>query len=177
MAIYRNDGSKYELSGDFHQYDPEQPDFELFNLWDEEAIQRGGSPIYYYEMFLQPQTIDPIHGEDRGKIFSSQPIQLWASYDPKASQNIMDAFGIDAPDEVIFQLNYRATLREIGHAPKIGSRIYTPHLKENWNIVQRDLSEFKLWNAIRLELICQKFQESTTTGEGRVTQSEPDLKL
>ena len=76
-----------------------------------------------------------------------------------------------------FEVNYRTTLRTIGHPPKIGSRVFTPHLQENWVIIQRNLGEFKLWGSLRLELICQRFQESVTTGEGEVTQKQPDVKI
>ena len=89
----------------------------------------------------------------------------------------MTAFGIDSTEEMTFELNYRATLREIGHPPKIGSILFTPHLRENWVIIQRNLNEFKLWTALRLELICQKFQESVTTGEGKVTQKQPNFEI
>ena len=171
--ILNPDGTPYQLSGSIVQYDPEDPQHELFNLWDEEAIMRGGSPIYYYEVILQQQTIDPLYLEDRGKLFNPFPIQLYASYDPQPSQNFMNAFGVDSPDEVQFDLNYKATLDAIGHPPKVGSRIYTPHLRENWVIIQRNLGEFKYWGVLRIQIIAQRFQESVTTGEGKVTQKKP----
>jgi hypothetical protein len=90
---------------------------------------------------------------------------------------MLNQFGIDAPDEMKFELNYRSVLQNVGHPPKIGSRLFTPHLRENWVIVQRNLGEFKLWGALRIELICQRFQEDVVTGNGKVTQKEPDLKI
>ena len=78
---------------------------------------------------------------------------------------------------VIFELNYKAVLRDLGHPPKIGSRIYTPHLREDWVIIQRNLGEFKMWGAMRLQLLCQRFQETVTTGEGQVTQKKPDFQI
>lgn len=178
MAIYRDDGTPYVPTGSIQQFDPEQPEHELFNQWDEEAIKRGGSPIFYYEVLIQPQTVDPIYLEDRGKLFSPIPVQLWCSYDPMPSENLMGPFGIDAiAAETIFELNYRSVLKAIGHPPKLGSRLYTPHLRENWVIAQRNLNEYKMWGALRLELLCQKFQETSTTGEGKVTTRTPDFKI
>lgn len=171
--IRNPDGTPYRVSGSIQQYDPSDPQHELFNQWDEEAIRRGGSPIYYYEVMIQPQTLDPIYKEDRGKLFSPFHVELWCNYDPAATQNAMTPFGVDSPDEQKFELNYRAVLQAIGHPPKVGSRLYTPHLKENWVIIQRNLGEFKYWGALRLELICQRFQETVTTGEGKVTQNTP----
>ena len=177
MAIYYPNGKEYKVTGSLRQFDPDSPDHELLNLWDEEQIKIAGSPIFYYEVFIQDQTVDPLYVEDRGKIFSANPIVLYAWYEPIPSQNDITNFGIDAPDEMKFELNYKATLRDVGHPPKIGSRIYSPHLSENWVIIQRNLGEFKKWNAIRLELICQRFQESLTTGEGQVTWKKPDFKI
>ena len=71
MTIYNNDGTEYKAVGDIRQFDPENPDICLFNLWDEEIIRMGGSPIFYYEVFIQQGTVDPLYWEDRGKIFSN----------------------------------------------------------------------------------------------------------
>lgn len=177
MAIYRPDGTIYQPVGSMRQFNPDSPDHDILNRWDEEAIKISGTPLFYYEVFIQEQTIDPLYVEDRGKLWSSNPIVLYAYYDPIPSQNDQTEWGIDSPDEIIFQVNYRATLREIGHPPKIGSRFFTPHLSENWVLIQRNLGQFHKWGAIRLELICQRFQESTTTGEGKVTQKKPDYTI
>lgn len=177
MGLLNKDGTPYKLQGSTQQFDPENPMFDLFNQWDKESIERGGSPLYYYEVIISQNMIDPIYLEARNKLFSSQPVQLWCVYDPLPSQNVLNQFGIDAPDEIIFQLNYRSVLKAIGHPPKIGSRIFTPHLQENWVIVQRNVDEFKMWGVLRIELICQRFQEDVVTGEGKVTQKQPDVKI
>lgn len=177
MPIKNLDGTPYQLRGSVQQYDPLDRSFDLFNLWDQEAILRGGSPIYYYEVIINTNMIDPIYLEARGKLFNPNPIQLWCNYEPIPSTNLVNQFGIDAPDEMKFELNYRAFLQNVGHPPKIGSRLFTPHLRENWIIVQRNVGEFKLWGALRLELLCQRFQEDVVTGDGKVTQKEPNLKI
>lgn len=175
MPLLNNDGTPYKLSGSVQQFDPQNPTSDLFNQWDQESIQRGGSPIFYYEVIIQPDMIDPIYLEARNKLFSNNPVQLWCNYEPIPSQNLLNQFGIDAPDEMKFELNYKATLQSIGHPPKIGSRLFTPHLSENWVIIQRNLGEFKMWGVIRLELICQRFQEDVVTGDGKVSQ--PNIKI
>lgn len=171
------DGKPYQVAGSLQQYESENSALDLFNLWDEELIKISGSPIFYHEIFIQQGTVDPMYWEDRGKIFSNFPIQLYALYEPISSTNTQGMFGIDAPDEIVFDLNYCAVLKAIGHPPKIGSRIFTPHLRENWEIVQRNIGEFKMWGTMRLQLLCQRFQESSTTGEGKVTQKQSDYKI
>lgn len=176
MPLLNPNGTPYTTAGSLQHYDPESPQHDLFNLWDEEAIQQAGSPVYYKELYIPTGEIDTDYMEARGALFSPHPIQLWASYDPMASQNYMSAFGIDSMNEVILELNYRAVLRTIGHPPKLGSIIYTPHLGENWEIIQRNLGEFKMWGALRLQLICRQFQESVTRQSGRATANPPKVK-
>jgi hypothetical protein len=175
--LFNSNGSPYKVSSSLQQFDPESIEHNLFNLWDEEIIKISGSPIFYYELFIQSQTIDPLYQEDRGKIWSNIPVQLWSFYDPVEQQNYQTAFGIDSEDEVVFELNYRSVLNTLGHPPKVGSRIYTPQKRENWEIIQRKVGEFKLWGELRLKLLCQRFQESATTEEGEVKQKTPDFKI
>lgn len=172
------DGTPFRLGGSIQQFDPENPEQNLFNMYDQEVIQMGGSPIFYYEMFLgKGNTIDPLYREDRGKFWSNCPVQLYGLYEPITSQNYMNMFGMDGPDDMQFEFNYRAVLKALGHPPRLGSRLFTPHKRENWQIVQRAVGEFKFWGELRLILLCQRFQESVTTGEGKVSQPQPDFKL
>lgn len=176
--IKNQDGTPYKASGEIKSYQNNNPSHCLMDAWDAESIRRGGSPLYYYEVFIQQGTIDPIYLEDRGKIFSNIPIVIYTSYEPTASQNYQSIHGIDSLEDVIFETNYTDVLNRIGHPPKIGSRIHSPHLGEDWILVQRNLAEFKNWGKFRLNLICSKFQESSTTGEGKITQNnKPDYEI
>lgn len=177
MAIRNSDGSPFKLSGTMQQFDPENPEHDLFNLWDQEVIQIGGTPLFYYEVFINVNNIDELYVEARDKIWSEHPVCLYGYYDPIPSQNAMGAFGIDSPDEMMFEFNYQHVLKTLGHAPKIGSRIYSPHKREHWQVIQRGTEVYKLWGELRLQVMCGRFQESITTGEGKVTQKEPDFKL
>ena len=175
--IRNPDGTPYQPTGSLQQFDPENPEFELFNTWDQEAIQIGGTPIFYYEVFIQSNTVDPLYLEDRGKMWATNPVNLYAFYDPIPAQNFVNTFGIDAPDEIMFEFNYKDVLERLGHPPKVGSRIYTPHKRENWEIIQRSDEVYKMWGQLRLQVMCKRFQESYTTHEGTVTQKQPDFSL
>ena len=106
MTIYRPDGKPYNPTGSLQQFDDGLPERDLFNKWDEESIRLGGSPLFYYELFIDINHIDPLYVESRAKIYSKNPIQLWCVYEPIPSQNMQTAFGIDSPDEMTFELNY-----------------------------------------------------------------------
>lgn len=177
MAIFNPDGSEYKVAGSIQQFDPENPEFDLFNSWDQEAIQMGGTPVMYYEVHISQNTINPTYGEDRGKFWDPNYICLYGYYNPIPPQNNLGLFGVDAPDELMIEFNLSDVKRRIGHLPVVGSRLYTPHKRENWVIIQRNIEEYKLWGELRLQLMCQRFRESLSTGEGRVTQKEPDFNI
>lgn len=177
MAIRNPDGSVYKPVGSLQQFDPENLEHELFNVWDQEVIEVGGSPLLYYDVHINVNNIDDLYVEARDKIFSQEPKEIYGYYEPIPSQNAMGVFGIDSPDEMMFEFNYRHVLRKLGHAPKIGSRIFSPHKRENWMVVQRNVEVFKLWGELRLQVMCVRFQESLSTGEGKVTQKQPDFKI
>ena len=173
------DGTPYRAAGSNRQFDPVNNNREycLFNLWDEEAIEIGGSPILYYEVFINKGSIDPLYWEARDKIYSNIPVELFCTYEPVASENYQGAFGFDAPTDMVFEFNYRAVLQKLAHPPRVGARLFTPHKSENWVVIQRNLGEFKMWGELRLQLICQRWQETATTGEGKVSQKKTDFKL
>lgn len=177
MAIKNPDGSTYKPTGSLQQFDPENKEHELFNIWDQEAIEIGGTPLEYYEVFINVNNIDELYVESRDKIWSQHPVCIYGYYDPIPSQNAMGAFGIDSPDEMMFEFNYQHVLKTLGHAPKIGSRIFSPHKREHWVVVQRGVEVFKLWGELRLQVMCGRFQESLTTGEGKVCQKSPDFQI
>ncbi len=168
--IRNSDGTPYTLDDCFRFYNDKDKAQELFDSWDSELIKIGGSPILYYEILIPPSTIDMIYWESRGKMWGP-PVQLFTTYEPIRSQNYQDMFGIDSPDQSIsFELNNTETLNILGHHPKIGSRLYTPHKGEHWEIIQRNLDQFQNWGEVRLILICDRFQESLTTNDGKATQ-------
>ena len=178
MAIKNPDGSSFKLSSTLQQFDPESKEHDLFNVWDQEAIEIGGTPLYYHEVFINVNNIDELYVEARDKLWSEHPVCIYGFYDPKPSENMMTAFGIDSPmTEMMMEFNYRHVLSQIGHAPKIGARIYSPHKRENWVIIQRNVEVFQMWGELRLQVMCNRFQESLTTGEGKVTQRQPDFTL
>lgn len=177
MAIKNPDGSTYQPSGSLQQFDPQNLEHDLFNSFDQEVIEIGGTPLFYHEIFINVNNIDELYVEARDKIWSQHPVCLYGYYDPIPSQNIGTVFGYDSPDEIMFEFNYRNVLKTLGHAPKIGARIFSPHKRENWVISQRNVEVFKLWGELRLQVMCMRFQESLTTGEGKVTQRQPDFKI
>ena len=176
MPLLNPDGSLYSVSGSTAQYDPNSSDIALLDAQDAGSIEQGGSPIYYFEMFIQSGTTDKLYLEDRGKIFSNNPIKLFCYYEPVRSQNALTAFGIDSPDEMTFNFNKTSVIRALnGRLPRIGSRLKTPFLNEEWEIIQLNNADFQLYHVHRLQIIARRFQESVTSPVGRSTDSQPKI--
>ncbi len=176
MPLYREDGTPYRLAGQYQQFNPCSNQNALFSKWDEEVIRIGGSPLFYYEVLIQFSTMDKIFLEDRGKLFAPCPIQIYAFYEPPEQVAGSGLFQVDTPDmEVVFETNYNAVQCAIGHLPKIGSRIFSPHLCENWILIDRRSAEYRGWGVLRMQLHCRKFQETLTNNDGKVTEKNPDI--
>lgn len=172
--LRNSDGTPFKLKGEFITYDPNNKSIDLQNKYDAELIRINGTPIYYYEVIIDTSVVDPEYNEARAKLFNPCYTILWAFYQPPDQVNMSGLFGIDNPDEeVTFELNYKAVKDCLGHIPKIGSRIFTPHRRENWIIIDYKLANFQLWSAFRLILHCRKFQETVTTNNGQVTKNNP----
>lgn len=67
MTIYKPDGKPYCPTGSLQQFDDGLPERSLFDLYDEETIRLGGSPLFYYELFIDANNIDPLYVESRAK--------------------------------------------------------------------------------------------------------------
>lgn len=173
--LRNSDGTPYKLS-DYQLFDPESPELCLFQEWDEAVIKQGGSPVFYEEVIIPSGAIDPIYREARNKLYAPA-IQLWCFYEPTPNQFYQDLYGIGSPDEQLFEFNKSSVIQRVGHMPKIGSRIYTPHRRENWMVLDIKTGEYQGWGELRLQLICQRFQETVTSNDGQVTQKQPDFKL
>ena len=175
MVIHNKDGTPYKPKGCMNQYDPLSPKYDLLNRYDSEMIRLSGSPIYYYECVIQAQTVDPLYYEDRGKLFSPVGILLHAFYEPQQQQNSQGLFAIDVmSEEIVLELNYKDVLNALGNRhPLVGSKIYTPHRGEHWEIIDVRLDKFNYWGAFRLILQCKKFQKNTTSAENYAHDLKP----
>ena len=160
MTILNSDGTPYGVVGTLTQFDPGNPDYNMFNSFDQEVIMIGGSPLFYYEVFINITSMDQLYLEARDKLWSPYGVKIYGYYEPIEPQNPSTAFGIDGVGDVLFECNHSAVKQAIGHMPKRGSRIQTPHLNEFWVIVDVRLTTFQLWGALHLQLVCERFQEN-----------------
>ena len=156
--IRNPDGSPYTVSGMLRSFNPcNTTEKDIFNQYDAEIIKINGSPIYYYELFMDVNNIDPLFLESRNKIWSQQPVLLYGFYDPITSQNFMNMFGIDSPDtDVMFELNYRAV--DYSHRIKVS---IGKSNRPMWPIGKYGArSDFKFWSIVSRKVLQQAKEKS-----------------
>lgn len=176
--IYGKDGKPYKPSGCYQLFNDKLPERDLVNKWDAEALKMGGSPIYYYEIFIDINNIDPLLMESRAPIWSQVPITLYGTYPIAASENNQGFWGLDNPTgEVPFEFNYKNVLETLGHPPKIGSRLQTPFLNEQWEIIENKTGDYRFYQSTRLICICSRFQEDRVSGTSIAKQPDVNFEI
>ncbi len=173
MAIYKADGTPYELNQDVRAYKPNSPEQQLLDEWDQEQIERNGAPLEYFDVFIDSNSIDPLYIESRNKVYSPIPIILWGFNIPNPSTFSMGIFGPDGADEALFEFNHAYLMSKLGFLPKPGARIFSPQKRENWVVEQSNTEISALHKIMRVQVFCHRFQESRTTSSGKVTQKSP----
>lgn len=171
------DGRPYRASGKLQMYNPTDPKHDLFNKWDRDAIMAGGTPVYYHEVIIQTNTVDPIYFEDRGKIYNPNPVEIWASYEPQPDMPYVTEFGFNGMADIILDCNYKDVLERIGHPPKPGSWIRTPHLDRDWILVNSTLGEFGHWGALRIKMVLKRFQDDIHTKRDTSVYKKADVTM
>jgi len=171
-GILNPDGTPFKASGTLQQFNPNNPNHLLFNKLDSEVIRLGGSPLLYYECLIQFQTMDKLYFEDRGKLWAPIPVTFYGTYEPIEPENPSTVIGVEGGGDLMFECNYRAVWDAVGHMPKWGSRIHTPHMNENWVVVNTRVAQFNYWGVYHLQIICERFRESLTTGESEISQAK-----
>lgn len=127
-------------------------------------IESAGHPVTVKGVFRPDPNAqkDAIYREDRGKVFEKcVPVTLYGFYDyPSSSQCSM--FGIDAPDELEVQVNAEIVSEKLGRVLEIGTLLSIE--SSDWLVINRSWIYNRFIGRYRLELACQRYQESVTTG-------------
>jgi len=162
MVIKKTDGSTYSIGGkdSLKSYRPDGQDIALLDKWDQEQIELAGSPIIYYPCYIDTN-YDSLYMESIDSIIAQEGYKITCQFEPVRPVQDLGAFGIDSPDEVLFNFNltkWRETVREM---PRIKSLIFAEWDKTWWEIIQNDQEQpYKLWNKYRLQIITRKYQPS-----------------
>ena len=162
MVIKKSDGSSYNIGGrdSLKSYRPDSQDKEVLNKWDAEMIELSGSPILYYPCYIDTN-YDSLYMESIDSIIAQEGFELTCQFEPVRPIQELGAFGIDSPDEVLFNFNLTKWREIVTEMPRIKSLFFAKWDSSWWEIIQNNQSEpYKLWNKYRLEIIGRKYQPS-----------------
>ena len=161
MAIYKTDGSNFNLLGSMQTYPIKQADTELFDRLDREQIKICGSEVIYYKSFLDTN-YDELYMEASDIITSQEGYHIYSQFTPIRPTQPHTIFGIDSPDEMIFNFNLTEWKETIGELPKLKSLIYCKwDFGSVWEIIENNISEpYKIWKKYRLQVVTKKYQPS-----------------
>lgn len=162
MAILNPDGSSYSVGGikSLNSYRPGGQDQQLLDSLDQEQIEIAGSPIRYYKAFID-SNFDDLYMESRDTIIAQEGYELKTVFEPVKPLQNLDSFGIDSPDEMIFQFNITKFKEIVGEMPKLKSLIFCHWDKTWWETVSQEKDgPYKLWTKYRLNIVAKKYQKS-----------------
>jgi hypothetical protein len=178
--IRNQDGTPYNVDCVTNdQFDPSNPDHALMDSIDQEAIDKGGSPVEYYRVVVDGN-VDEFYMEQRQKVFAQKVHTLKSVWEPVPPEwMFMTGGGGFSSDEITrFSFNRQEFLEVVGEMPRIGSLIKTCIDGVFWEITNREVNtegeDRKMWGRHRLVLIAQKYQSTISdpspTMQGRESQ-------
>ncbi len=162
MPVYKSDGTQYELGGkeSLKSYRPGAQDQTLFDSWDKEQIELGGSPVVYHPVKVDTD-YDDVYMESRDQTIVQEGYKIYASFEPIRPIQEMSAFGIDSPDEMLFNFNLTEWRDVIGSMPALKSLFFCEWDNTWWEVIQNNQGEiYKLWTKFRLQVVARKYQRS-----------------
>lgn len=94
-------------------FNRDNSDTNLFNSIDEEVIKLGGSEILVFKYF-KGNDVDDVYMESRQKAISTEPVKVWAQYEPRAIEENMTQFGVEVQNDQVFVFNKSHVERKLG---------------------------------------------------------------
>ena len=124
-------------------------------------IENAGHPIIVKGVLKPISTKDPLYHDGRGEFVQIYPqVLIYGFYDYPKMRSIQ-MFGIDAPDELDVQFNAEILCAKLGKMPEIGTLLSLE--QSDWIVINRTWVYNRFIGKYRIELECQRYQESITT--------------
>ncbi|MHA2047513.1 MAG: hypothetical protein ACW99G_22245 [Candidatus Thorarchaeota archaeon] len=133
---------------------------------------------WYDRMWIDATGHRVMYCEEMNSDNTEKYVELYADHSPPKC-NYQSAFGIDAPDEGVFEFDFKNWSRKVMRLPKIGSFIKVPYVNrevvagkimetgeafQNWKIELSHLERTRYMGDGRLIIVASRVQLSTTTG-------------
>ena len=170
MTLRRPDGKPCRPTGRLATFEPATTEHDLFDRYDQEAIQIGSSPLLYYRLRVSGSKVDPLYNEIRDKIYDIEPYNVCGHWKPATPMQGIELFGIDSPVDTMFFFNRVQFLSVVNEPPTSGSLLFSCVDRIAWEIIQTstniasDGDRFK-WGRHRFLVIARNYQPTATEND------------
>jgi hypothetical protein len=137
-------------SGLLNLYDQSNPDINLFNMIDDEAIKLTGSPILYFKYLGNETSFDKIYLEDRNKIIAKEGILVVGHFDPKIIEENLSEFGIELTNDQVFTFNKSYLEYRLERSVKVGDVIQPKFQNIKYEIFEVQEDSFEAYGVYHL---------------------------
>lgn len=156
-------------------FDPLNPDINMFNSIDDEAIRLSGSKMYLYKYFQSKENYDDVYMEDREKVISREPITVVGHYEPSVIEEHLSQFGIEITNDQLFTFNKSYIETLVGRALIPGDIIkpYFQNLK--YEIIEVQEDSFEAYGVYHLIATAKVLRDSETTVDTHLKKTSDPL--
>jgi hypothetical protein len=137
-----------QTSGLFSLYDPDNPDRQLFDVIEQEAITLGSAPMKYYRLNHRAQALDPLYHEAlAGRRDAYQwPITVHGYYEDPSPMQELTKYGINQPETIDVFFNYNDLLNKLGKKIEKGD-LFMTYDQKLWEVMSSLIIDESLWRA------------------------------
>lgn len=140
-------------------YDKHNPDKNLFNLIDDEAIRLSGSEILLFK-YYPSDDIDDVYRETRNKTIAAEPVILFGHYDPRVVEENLTQFGVEVQNDQVFVFNKSYVERLVGRSIIIGDVIKTSFQDMKFEVFEVQEDSFESYGIYHLMVHCKLLRDS-----------------
>jgi len=124
-------------------------DKNLFNMIDAENIKLSGSRVQIFQ-YIESDDIDDVYQESRQKAIASEPVVLWAHYDPRPIEENLSQFGVEMQIDQVFVFNKSYTENLLGRAVSIGDVIRPEFQEMKFEVYEVQEDSFEAYGVYHL---------------------------
>jgi hypothetical protein len=155
-------------------FDPDSPDISYFNLIDDENIRLSGSKVYYYKYFPN-ENEDDVYMEERNKAITSEPLIMWAHYQPTPLEEDLTKFGIELKNDQIFIFNKSYVERQLGRVPIAGDVIKPFFQNQKYELFEVQEDEFMVYGVYHLNCHAKLLRDHPDIQDTQTEEEHPDI--
>ena len=159
------------VDSELNLFDQDNPDINLFNIVDEEHIRLSGSKMHVYK-FLRDSNYDEVYLEERNKVISKTPIEVYGYYEPKVLEENLSEFGIELTDDQMFSFNKSYVERKIGRPLHSGDIVEPLFQDRKYEIFEVQEESFEIYGVYHLVCHCKILRDSKDVQDSPMVDAE-----